>query len=615
MTAVIDAGRDDPAAAPVVELAVRSEPDVASARLAARALGRGLDLGDATATRFATAVSEVCRNAVIHAGGGSIAFRLEVRGRQAAIVATVSDRGPGIADPEAAMTPRLGDPTGAGVGLSRARRLVDDLRIIPRDGGGSVVHLVRSVPAGAGARWAAAVSAIDDSRRGQPAGPSSTGADHVEEIGRLRTERERLAAELEETNRGVVALYAELEDQAEQLRRADELKSRFLSRVSHELRTPINSIVALSRLLADRVDGELTEGQATQVGYIQSAADELSGLVNDLLDLARIESGRVEVTPREFVIDELFGALRGTLRPLARPGVELRFEPTHGIPPLYTDEGKVGQIVRNFVSNALKFTEAGSVTVRAAFDPGAGRLRIEVADTGVGIAPDDLERVFDEFVQVPGAHQVGVKGTGLGLPVSRGLATLLGGEVGVTSAPGAGSTFWVDVPAIHVTRRADGDTPATQRTEGTVLVVDDDATARYLVHQQLAAQGLRLVEAATGEEGVELARGERPDVVVLDLSMPDLDGLEVLARLRAVADSATLPVIVHTARQLTRDELRAIDRAGATLLGKDARPGAVAASVRAALERDGPSDRSTAGGSPAPEAAAGAQPAARDDPR
>jgi signal transduction histidine kinase/CheY-like chemotaxis protein len=616
MTPILRALSPEPRPGKVAQLELRTEGDVASARVAARALGRQLELSDSMATRFATAVSEVCRNAVVHAGGGAITFSLEIRGRAANLVATIADEGPGIADADAAMTPRLDHPMGAGVGLSRARRLVDDLRILPRDRGGTVVEVVRSLPAGARGRWDAALASIgttgrpgplphvtsgdeprgiretrddrggeapDDERAEEP--PSAPPTDLHTETARLRLERDRLAAELEETNRGVVALYAELEDQAERLRRADELKSRFLSRVSHELRTPINSIVALSRLLADRVDGELTEGQATQVGYIQAAGAELSDLVNDLLDLARIESGRIDVIPREFLLESVLASLRGTLRPLAKPGVELRVEPLDGIPPLESDEAKLTQILRNFVSNALKFTDRGSVTMRATLTEAGDRVRIEVADTGIGIEPAELERIFEEFVQVAGAHQVGVKGTGLGLSVSRGLATLLGGEVGVSSAPGTGSAFWVEIPVAYVPRTADDPTRPGEAASPTVLVIDDDATARYLIHHQLAAQGLRLLEAGTGADGVELARRDHPDVVVLDLSMPDVDGLEVLDRFRAVDGMDRTPVIVHTGRRLTDAERRVIDRARATIVAKDAGPGAIAAAVRSAIAR------------------------------
>ncbi len=170
--------------------------------------------------------------------------------------------------------------------------------------------------------------------------------------------------ELDETNRGVVALYAELNDKADFLQRASELKSHFLSNMSHEFRTPLNSILALSQILIDRMDGDLTPEQEKQVTFMRRSAQDLTDLVNDLLDLAKVEAGKVTIRPAEFSVESLFAALRGMLRPLLaqNSSVSLVFEDPVGIPELYTDEAKVSQVLRNFISNALKFTERGEVT-------------------------------------------------------------------------------------------------------------------------------------------------------------------------------------------------------------------------------------------------------------
>ena len=185
----------------------------------------------------------------------------------------------------------------------------------------------------------------------------------VRALGELRERQEELMSlnrELEDTNRGVVALYAELDEKADHLRRADEMKSRFLSNMSHEFRTPLNSIRALSRLLLDRIDGDLSVEQEKQVGFISKASDDLTALVDDLLDLAKIEAGKIEVHPIEFSVGNLFSALRGMLRPLlVGDAVKLSFEEPQPTLTLYNDEGKVSQILRNFISNAIKFTEAG----------------------------------------------------------------------------------------------------------------------------------------------------------------------------------------------------------------------------------------------------------------
>jgi signal transduction histidine kinase len=200
--------------------------------------------------------------------------------------------------------------------------------------------------------------------------------------------------------------------------------------MSHEFRTPLNSILALTGILLDRIDGDLTSEQELQVSLVRTAAQDLYELVNDLLDLAKVEAGKVVVRPAEFEVANLFGALRGMLRPLlVSDSVALVFEDPAGIPPLDTDEGKVSQILRNFLSNALKFTERGEIRVSATFDEAAGTAIFRVADTGIGIAPEDQERIFLEFSQVEHALQKKVKGTGLGLPLSRRLAQLLGGDV------------------------------------------------------------------------------------------------------------------------------------------------------------------------------------------
>ena len=264
-----------------------------------------------------------------------------------------------------------------------------------------------------------------------------------------------LTQELEETNRGVVALYAELEDSALKLREASELKSRFLSYMSHEFRTPLGSIRSIARLLFDRMDGPLTPEQEKQVRFIQDSAAELTEMVNDLLDLAKVEAGRVEINTAWFEMVDLFSALRGMFRPvLVNPEVNLIFEEPQGMPKLFTDDRKLSQILRNFVSNALKFTVQGDVRVSAVLNDDA-TVTFAVADTGIGIAADAHASIFQDFVQVDSPLQKRWRGTGLGLSLSKRIAELLGGSVGFSSELGKGSTFWVTLPAeLHPERVA-----------------------------------------------------------------------------------------------------------------------------------------------------------------
>lgn len=261
-------------------------------------------------------------------------------------------------------------------------------------------------------------------------------------------EIENLSHELAETNSGVVALYAELDDRAVELREASELKSRFLSYMSHEFRTPLGSILSMTRILLDRMDGPLTDEQVRQVRFIQSSTDELAEMVNDLLDLAKIDAGRISISPAWFDMVDLFAALRGMFKPiLTNESVALVFEEPIDVPRVFTDDKKLSQILRNFISNALKFTQKGEVRV-SSHNREPGWVTFAVADTGIGIAKEHQAGLFQDFAQIDLPLQKRFRGTGLGLALSKRLAELLGGSVAVESEPGRGSTFSAIIP-IH----------------------------------------------------------------------------------------------------------------------------------------------------------------------
>ena len=276
--------------------------------------------------------------------------------------------------------------------------------------------------------------------------PLASNAEQAALIAQLQSETEALRAELDETNQGVLALYAELDIQAEELRQASDLKSRFLSYMSHEFRTPLGSILSINSLLADELDGPLSPEQHKQVAFVSTAARELSDMVDDLLDLAKIEAGRITISPAWFDMFDLFSALRGMFRPIVdASAVDLIFEEPKGLPRLYTDDKKLAQILRNFISNSLKFTTRGEVRVSARLE-GTDKIRFAVSDTGIGIAAELHGALFEDFSQVDSPLQKRLRGTGLGLSLCKRFATLLGGEVGMDSAPGVGSTFYVIIP-------------------------------------------------------------------------------------------------------------------------------------------------------------------------
>ncbi|WP_448130412.1 sensor histidine kinase [Stenotrophomonas rhizophila] len=280
---------------------------------------------------------------------------------------------------------------------------------------------------------------------------------HDQELQRLRLEADALRAELDETNQGVLALYAELDEQAEQLREVSELKSRFLSYMSHEFRTPLGSILSMTRLLEDGMDGPLTEEQRRQVRFISTSTSELREMVDDLLDLAKIEAGRITISPAWFDLMDLFSALRGMFRPLVEGNqVDLLFEDPPVMPMLYTDDKKLAQILRNFISNALKFTPSGQVTVSTQLE-GENAVRFSVRDTGIGIPAELQSTLFEDFVQVDTPLQKRLRGTGLGLSLCKRFAELLGGHVGVESEIGTGSNFYVVLPLTLATEAVNAD--------------------------------------------------------------------------------------------------------------------------------------------------------------
>ena len=286
----------------------------------------------------------------------------------------------------------------------------------------------------------------DNTTRETLEGSSGVESETRIELERARAEAAALRVELEETNQGVLALYAELENQADQLREASDLKSRFLSYMSHEFRTPLGSILSIASLLSDELDGPLSPEQHKQVAFVSTAARELSDMVDDLLDLAKIEAGRISISPAWFDMFDLFSALRGMFRPIVdTSAVDLIFEEPAGLPRLYTDDQKLGQILRNFISNSLKFTQRGVVRVSAQLET-EDSIRFAVTDTGIGIPQELHGALFEDFIQVDSPLQKRLRGTGLGLSLCKRFAELLGGRVGVDSEPGVGSTFYVVIP-------------------------------------------------------------------------------------------------------------------------------------------------------------------------
>jgi signal transduction histidine kinase/CheY-like chemotaxis protein len=383
------------------------------------------------------------------------------------------------------------------------------------------------------------------------------------DLERQKAELETAYRELNESNRAVVTLHAELEDRAASLKRNADVKGRVVANVSHEFRTPLHTILGLSGILLDASDGPLTDEQRKQVRYIRTSAEELQQLVNDLLDLSKAESGKAQLRPEKFMLTDLFAALRGQTRPLLDQGqpVELEFIEPKADVQLETDHGKVAQVLRNLVSNALKFTERGSVRVSARLD--GERISLSVEDTGIGIAGSDMDRIFEEFGQIDSPLQKRVKGTGLGLPLSRRLAELLDGELRVESEPGKGSIFTLTMPLVHpeVSELEKLTERPLDPSKAPILVVEDDRKTIFVYEKYLSMAGFQVLPARTIDDARRLMTVHRPAAVVLDIMLEGETTWDFLAELKRDPDTSEVPVLVVTvtskaqkARALGADE-------------------------------------------------------------
>jgi signal transduction histidine kinase/CheY-like chemotaxis protein len=678
----------------LLTLRLRHERHVVHARQRARDIAALLGFEHQDQIRLATAASELARNAFRYASNGAVEFLVQGSAPQAFLI-SVSDSGPGIADLSQILDGKYISRTGLGRGIIGTKKLMDRFEITSSPKG-TLVTAGKLLPSAA-----PLVNADHVQRLVSELANATDPFDEVERqnqellktLAELQEKQDQLAElnrELEDTNRGVVALYAELDQNADDLRRISDLKSSFLSNISHEFRTPLNSITSLCQLLMDRSDGDLSAEQEKQVSYIQRSAGELTELVNDLLDIAKVEAGKIDAKPKYFDVQDLFGALRGMLKPLLTGNsVELTFDADLDLPPLYTDEGKVSQILRNLISNALKFTRRGHVLLTAQLE--SDRFIVfHVADTGIGIAREDQERIFEEFVQIESELQATVKGTGLGLPLAKRLTELLGGTIRVESEIGIGSTFHVRLPILYgesqqhpVDHRAASNLQATGPTilfvednqetsfvhasmlktsnyrlifaanvpearavmktsnpdlvaldrfidekdslfyiqemkangyagpvvvvsivddpqaalvagadrflakpvaayklattfrelldghsSNTVLLADDDEVTRYLLGEALTQLGYNVVEARNGREAVDIMGSHKPAGVFLDIVMPDLTGFEVLREIRRNLSTRATPVVIHTSKELSNEEVGRLRDLGAVIYPK-----------------------------------------------
>jgi CheY-like chemotaxis protein/signal transduction histidine kinase len=354
-----------------------------------------------------------------------------------------------------------------------------------------------------------------------------------------------------------VRLFDEIQEKNRQLEAASQNKSQFVSSMSHELRTPLNAIIGLTEMMVGNAARFGTEKALEPLKRVHAAGTHLLGLINQVLDLSKIEAGKLELSPETVSLAPLIDEVIGTAGQLARQnGNRIVADVQESLGAVTTDAMRLRQILLNLLSNACKFTKQGEVRLsarRVPFPPpqagegkGGGWVELAVSDTGIGMTPEQLARLFQEFSQADASTARLYGGTGLGLAITRKLARMMGGDVTVTSEPGKGSTFTVRLPAGGDAASGEAAPAPGAAGAGCVLVIDDDATARELICEQLAAAGFAVETAAGGLEGLKRAKELRPICITLDVMMPDLDGWSVLAALRQDSELAEIPVIMVT---------------------------------------------------------------------
>ncbi|WP_158221887.1 PAS-domain containing protein [Actibacterium pelagium] len=331
---------------------------------------------------------------------------------------------------------------------------------------------------------------------------------------------------------------------------ANSAKSQFLANMSHELRTPLNAIIGYSELLIDDTVDDGNDDYVPDLTKIQKAGQHLLGLINDILDLSKIEVGKIELYAEEFDLDELLEDIRNTIKPVVEKNSNtLQIRNDCGQKTAHNDLTKLRQCLFNLLSNAAKFTENGEIHLTTSLAEDGTLLEFKVRDQGIGMTPDQMEKIFDPFTQADASTSRNFGGTGLGLSITREFSRMMGGELTVQSEPGAGSTF-----TMTVLKEAGeiGSAPGAREVEDlpedapVVLMIDDDPLVRDLLFRHFTNAGLRTIEAASGEEGLKLARSEKPDVITLDVMMPGTDGWSVLAALKSDAETFEIPVVMVT---------------------------------------------------------------------
>ena len=378
------------------------------------------------------------------------------------------------------------------------------------------------------------------------------------------------AEELQQSSEELQEQNLELDMQKTQVEEANRLKSEFLSNMSHELRTPLNSIMALSSVLLMRTKNKLTDDEFNYIEVVERNGKQLLKLINDILDLAKIEAGKMDIQPKFVLLDSMLNVVKENLQPIAdEKKITLKLTIQKKLPNIETDEIRLHQAFSNIIGNSVKFTEKGGVDIFVRFD--AEKVYIEVKDTGIGISEETIPHIFEEFRQVDGSSSRKYEGTGLGLTIASKMIKTLGGDISVKSEIGTGSTFMISLPikwpeklvlAEPVSFKQDvpiaGENILQKNLDGSktrILLVEDNEIAILQVKEVLESEGYFVDVASGGQEALDYLKHTIPDGIILDLMMPEIDGFQVLENIRSKGASRMVPVLILTAKDLSKQDL------------------------------------------------------------
>lgn len=570
----------------VGSIPIQFESDVVRARNLGSMLAQEMKFEKTSCIRIGTAVSELTRNMIEHANGGIVEFSIALRkDKSPGVVIVFRDKGKGISNLNDIQTGDFVLKKGMGVGLSGSQRLMDDFDIRTQPGKGTTITAAKWLPVFVSELSRSHIESIQQAfektiKRGDASMVDTINAQNNEVHYLLRTLQERneqieiINQELEETNKGVVALNRELEDKAIAIEKAklqaemaSKAKSEFLAHMSHEIRTPMNAILGFTELLQQKIS------DPTHVKYLQaisSGGKALLGIINDILDLSKIEAGKMELHFHSVNLHALLNEVAQIFKHRTEEKqIEFLLEIDPAVPrALVLDDIRMRQILINLVGNAVKFTDQGFVKLivkrydKVLKDSETDLIFI-VEDTGIGIPQDQIDLIFQAFEQQKNQDLNKYGGTGLGLTITSRLVSMMGGNITVESNLNKGSKFIVSLSNIQI---AD-DNFSNQETlsvnvdnikfkPSLLLLADDIHTNRDLVKSMLEDSNLNIIEAINGEEAIQMARQHLPDMILMDIKMPVMDGFQAITILKNDENLKQIPVVAFTASALKEDQIK-----------------------------------------------------------